>query len=214
MKEIGLRLKKYLRDNSITMTELSEMTGIPYNSITRMINGESGMNSETLNKILDTLPTLNAEWLISGKGNYANVNKTLDKKSAIKNADVGSIGSRLKKVLEFKGMSYTEFAIKSEIHYNSVTRMMNSDMAMNSKTLSKVLSIFPDLNTRYLITGEGEMFKNENENEKINFVSEESDGYSKNDDALLDAKLKAILTNPVMLDIIKEALKKYDESDI
>ncbi len=212
MKAIGLRLKKYLSINGISILELAEMAEIPYNSLTRALNEERGMSSITINKILDALPGLNAEWLISGNGNYANVNKTLDQKSALKNADVGSIGSRLKKVLEFKGMSYTEFALKSEIHYNSVTRMLNSDMAMNSKTLSKIFSIFPDLNTRYLITGEGEMFKNESEN--IEEVAEEKQEYIKNDDALLDAKLKAILTNPVMLDIIKEALKKYDESEI
>nr|WP_297306366.1 helix-turn-helix transcriptional regulator [uncultured Flavobacterium sp.] len=211
MNEIGARLKYYLRQVNMSIKELSDNTGIPYNTVTRMVKGDIGMSSETLNKIFETFPTLNAEWLISGIGDIENL-KNISKKTDENIRETLSIGSRLKKVLEARDVSYTEFALKSEIHYNSVTRMLTNDMAMNSKTLSKVFSIFPDLNPRYLITGEGEMFKNESEN--IEEVAEEKQEYIKNDDALLDAKLKAILTNPVMLDIIKEALKKYDESEI
>lgn len=211
MNEIGARLKYYLRQVNMSIKELSDNTGIPYNTVTRMVKGDIGMSSETLNKIFETFPTLNAEWLISGIGDIENL-KYISKKTDENIGETLSIGSRLKKVLEARGVSYTEFALKSEIHYNSVTRMLTNDMAMNSKTLSKVFSIFPDLNPRYLITGEGEMFKNESEN--IDEVAEETQEYIKNNDTLLEAKLKAILTNPVMLDIIKEALKKYDESKI
>lgn len=211
MNEIGARLKYYLRQVNMSIKELSDKTGIPYNTVTRMVKGDIGMSSETLNKIFETFPTLNAEWLISGIGDIENL-KYISKKTDENIGETLSIGSRLKKVLEARGVSYTEFALKSEIHYNSVTRMLTNDMAMNSKTLSKVFSIFPDLNPRYLITGEGEMFKNESEN--IDEVAEETQEYIKNNDTLLEAKLKAILTNPVMLDIIKEALKKYDESKI
>lgn len=212
MKAIGLRLKKYLSKNGISIMELSEMSDIPYNSLTRALNEERGMSSETLNKILDSFPTLNAEWLISGIGDLEKPSKKNESQDQINKHDTSSIGNRLKKVLEIKGVSYSDFSTKAEIHYNSVTRMMNSDRAMNSKTLSKIFSIFPDLNPRYLITGEGEMFKNETNVDNVVFEAEEN--YSKNDDQLLEAKLKAILTNPVMLDIIKEALKKYDESKI
>lgn len=191
----------------MSVKELSDITGIPYNTIARMIKGDMGMSSATLNKVLDTFPTLNAEWLISGKGERIKVTKT-----SIAVSEEESITSRIKKVLEIKKMSYSDFSVKSEIHYNSVTRMLSGDNAINSKTLSKVFSIFPDVNPRWLITGVGEMFLSETKNSEV--VNEPNEDYSLTEDKLLEAKLKAILTNPVMIDIIKEALKKYDESKI
>ncbi|WP_353158399.1 helix-turn-helix transcriptional regulator [Myroides odoratus] len=68
-----------------------------------------------------------------------------------------TIGSRLRKYLEFKGVSRKDFASDIEIIYSSLNRILNSDRAMNSDTLSKVLEYFPDLNARWFLTGKGPM---------------------------------------------------------
>lgn len=68
-----------------------------------------------------------------------------------------SIGSRLRKYLEFKGVSRKEFATDIDIIYSSLNRILNSDRAMNSETLGKVLDYFPDLNARWFLTGKGPM---------------------------------------------------------
>lgn len=121
-----------------------------------------------------------------------------------------SIGLRLKKVLEKKQMSYSEFANAADIHYNSVTRMLNGETSMNSKTLHKVFMVFPDLNARWFITGEGSMMSTENE--EVNHVNESETLYQ-GSNISLDTKIKAIVTNDFMINIIKEALKKYDQEN-
>nr|WP_286429028.1 hypothetical protein [Myroides marinus] len=41
--------------------------------------------------------------------------------------------------------------------YNSLSRIINGSAAMNSDTLDKIFTFFPDLNTRWFITGKGPM---------------------------------------------------------
>ena len=73
METIGKRLKYFLSQEGVTVSEFSVKTGIPEPSIYRIINSESsGLNSTTIIKILEIYPNLDVNWLITGIGTYKN----------------------------------------------------------------------------------------------------------------------------------------------
>ncbi|MDM1441883.1 helix-turn-helix transcriptional regulator [Myroides odoratimimus] len=68
-----------------------------------------------------------------------------------------SVGSRLRIYLEYKNVSRNIFSEIIEIKYSSLSRIINGNGAMNSDTLEKIFTYFPELNTRWFITGKGPM---------------------------------------------------------
>ncbi|MDM1502295.1 hypothetical protein HX071_08760 [Myroides marinus] len=68
-----------------------------------------------------------------------------------------TIGLRLKKYLEYKEVPRNVFCDTIGMKYNSLSRIINGSAAMNSDTLDKIFTFFPDLNTRWFITGKGPM---------------------------------------------------------
>lgn len=72
METIGKRLKYFLKEKKVSVSEMSDMTGIPQPSIYRIFNSDSGLNSTTLTSIIENFPNLNITWLITGKGRMLN----------------------------------------------------------------------------------------------------------------------------------------------
>lgn len=68
-----------------------------------------------------------------------------------------TIGLRLKKYFEFKDEKRKQFCETVDIPYSSLTQILNGGRNMSSEILDKVLTYFPDLNARWLITGKGPM---------------------------------------------------------
>lgn len=65
------------------------------------------------------------------------------------------VGDRLKEYLELQKVSRKDFAEAIGVNYNSLSRMLTEGRAMQTDTLEKVLKVLPNLNARWLITGEG-----------------------------------------------------------
>lgn len=76
------------------------------------------------------------------------------------------IGNRLKKYLEVKGISQADFARKTGLTQGHVSDIINNIKKHPSAgTLAKI-DKNTDLNIRWLLTGEGEMFTNEKSTER------------------------------------------------
>ncbi len=65
------------------------------------------------------------------------------------------VGDRLKEYLELQKVSRKDFAEAIGVNYNSLSRMLTEGRSMQTDTIEKVLQYFPNLNARWLITGEG-----------------------------------------------------------
>lgn len=139
-----------------------------------------------------------------------------------------SIGFRLKKYLEFKGVSRKDFASDIDIIYSSLNRILNSDRAMNSDTLSKVLDYFPDLNSRWLLTGKGPMdyggesyyidHELENSLESKRTIKDECTNYdAKSTEKSIDEILMTFIdkedVRAKFINILKSELDKKPEND-
>lgn len=63
--------------------------------------------------------------------------------------------SRLKQYMVDKNVSRKELADAIGMTYNGFNRTLAENRSLNSDYLDKLLKLFPDLDARWLITGEG-----------------------------------------------------------
>ena len=61
------RLKKVI-DEEGSQKQFCEKTGIKQTAVSRIINSDSGLRSQTLEQIAKAFPTLNLRWLLLGDG--------------------------------------------------------------------------------------------------------------------------------------------------
>ncbi|NOQ25842.1 MAG: helix-turn-helix domain-containing protein [Bacteroidales bacterium] len=66
MKE---RIIKFLSINNLTSTKFADMVGVQRSSISHILSGRNKPSFDFIEKMLIAYPDLNAQWLITGKGN-------------------------------------------------------------------------------------------------------------------------------------------------
>ena len=66
MKE---RLLKFLNSEQLSSARFAEIIGVQPSSVSHILSGRNNPGFEFIQKILSSYPSLNAEWLILGKGN-------------------------------------------------------------------------------------------------------------------------------------------------
>ena len=84
------------------------------------------------------------------------------------------IKERILYVSELKGFGREEFCEKIDMTYGNFKGKLK-EKPINSNALEKILSIIPDLNPYWLLTGEGAVFINENkyaQNDQLAHVNE------------------------------------------
>ncbi|MFO7656476.1 MAG: helix-turn-helix transcriptional regulator [Bacteroidales bacterium] len=78
MKE---RLIEFLNNQGITATVFADRIGVQRSSISHILSGRNNPSYDFIAKILEKYPLLNANWLITGKGDmYMDKNIQSDKK--------------------------------------------------------------------------------------------------------------------------------------
>lgn len=83
---------------------------------------------------------------------------------------ISPIKKRILQFIEYKGIAKTEFCEKTSISYaNMKGKSLISEIG--GSQLGENLSIYPDLSADWLLTGEGEMLKEEGK-EEVKFVSD------------------------------------------
>jgi transcriptional regulator with XRE-family HTH domain len=65
---------------------------------------------------------------------------------------------RIKKLIECKNIQPGEFAIILGIQRSNISHILNGRNKPGASLIEKILNLFPELNARWLLTGEGTMF--------------------------------------------------------
>ena len=73
---------------------------------------------------------------------------------------VGRMNNRLRKFLDFQGISVRQFEAMIGSSDGKIAKFMATNSSLKSDTLSKIMEVFPQLSIEWLITGEGDMLKN------------------------------------------------------
>ena len=89
---------------------------------------------------------------------------------------MSKIKSRILQLIEVKGISTREFCRQIDVSHT----YLNGDSEIGSDKMETILSIFPELSIEWLVTGTGQMFKNNNA------AAEKNDKNSERIDKLLD----------------------------
>ena len=64
---------------------------------------------------------------------------------------------RIKKYMEYKNISAGELATQLEVQRSNISHVLNGRNMPGAAFIEKLLLCFPDLNARWLLTGNGEM---------------------------------------------------------
>ena len=62
------RLKQFLEMESLSPARFCEMMGIQRSGLSHLLSGRNNPSFEFIQKMLSTFPTINADWLLLGKG--------------------------------------------------------------------------------------------------------------------------------------------------
>jgi len=76
------------------------------------------------------------------------------------------IGERLKKARMALGLNQVEFSKKIDLRPNYISKYEREESQMKIETLEKISKVF-QINMNWLLTGNGEIFLSQNENNKI-----------------------------------------------
>lgn len=64
---------------------------------------------------------------------------------------------RIKMYMEYKGISAGELALKLEVQRSNISHILNGRNKPGASFIEKMLLVYPDINARWLLTGDGEM---------------------------------------------------------
>ncbi|MBU8918464.1 helix-turn-helix domain-containing protein [Neobacillus sp. 114] len=104
--KLGLLLKKLLKERSLSMRKLSELTGIDTATISRIINGKRKAQPEHLQKFADYLGVPISELFIAA--GFA-----VEEKKEIQQSDITMSVESIQKLLEASNLIDSEFSIAS-----------------------------------------------------------------------------------------------------
>lgn len=66
--EQGVRLKNLIKALNLKQESFAKSLGMTQPNISRMVNGETKISVEVLNRIIDTYKNVNLHWLLTGEG--------------------------------------------------------------------------------------------------------------------------------------------------
>lgn len=87
------RLQYYMREKGINNNQMTVSAGLSVGLIGRAIKTKSGLNSDSIEKILYSYPDLNPNWLLTGRGNMLidlnddNKNREVNREVSLKSGD-------------------------------------------------------------------------------------------------------------------------------
>ena len=68
---------------------------------------------------------------------------------------------RIQKYMDFKNINAGELSVKLEVQRSNISHILNGRNKPSAAFIEKMLNVFPDLNARWLLTGEGNMTNTE-----------------------------------------------------
>lgn len=85
-----------------------------------------------------------------------------------KHEKMGEIQKRLRQIAVFVGLKDCDFARKIGVKQSTFSSFINSDCDIKVSILCRVLTTFPTINAEWLLTGDGNMMKENRSNSNSN----------------------------------------------
>lgn len=154
---IKKNLEKYLTYKNLSNQEFERSIGVSNGYIAKL---KGNMGEDILNRMLQKYPDLNCKWLQYGEGEMFNsqillpaVTTTMQNGDNLNDVNKTIILEELRKYKRFK--TQTEFADFLGITPQSISKWYKR----NTYNINVLTNRFPEVNTEWLLTGNGEMLK-------------------------------------------------------
>lgn len=85
-----------------------------------------------------------------------------------------TINERIGFILKEKNLTANEFAAKLEVRSSNISHIITGRNKPSFDFLEKLISVFPELNTLWLIKGEGDIYISDNKEEETENVEEDT----------------------------------------
>lgn len=138
------RLQQFLNAEQLSPARLSDIIGIQRSGMSHILSGRNKPSFDFIQKLLLKFPTLNSEWLITGKG------KMYKESLAINNPTYqNSVLSVVEKIVEThpepKEIQQDRVLFKNpELSENSINGSGKEDVRNNSRQIVKMILIYSD----------------------------------------------------------------------
>ncbi len=124
------------------------------------------------------------------------------------------VSERIKMIIDYYGENKNTFSKKIGLSNNvTIGRIINENRKPSYEILSKIATNYPEINTKWLLVGEGEMINNENPTSKqdLSTVSLLEILVDKNEELLRDESFKSYIKmnmEYLMIDEVREKKKQ------
>ena len=138
------RLMQIIAALNVSVTDFETRCGLIDGYVDSIKNR---INAKGLTQILMTYPNINKDWLLLGRGEMFRDVQIIE-------PPLNTIKERLVAYIRSKGISQRKFEISAGLSNGVVNNMKDN---ISGASIKKITAAFPDLNSTWLLTGEGEM---------------------------------------------------------
>ena len=142
------RFDLYMKAKGLNDNKVTNMLGLTVGVIGKSRKAGRDLSPRVVKKILQYFPDINHAWLIAGEG-----------KMLIESEQNPGVKERLIQFIEYKHLSKNRFETTCELSPRYVSNISRS---IGQEVIKKISLNFPELNTGWLLTGEGSMLKEQN----------------------------------------------------
>lgn len=142
------RIQEFINKNGLTPTKLADYIGVQRSTVSHLLSGRNKPSFDFISKMLIAYPSLNPDWLITGRGYSMRVNDSNDTEkisnpSLFPEFETENINSQPNDNKTGTHYSEPEKADNKDImQYSQPT--MHSDNNANGKTIERTLIFYTD----------------------------------------------------------------------
>ena len=156
---IKKRILQFLDYKGLSKYEFYKITGVSNG----VLSQKGGMSESNTMKFLSQFPDVNLNWLLTGKGEMI---KTNDESENLHEKKISTIKERILYVAEYKGITKESFFDNMGMTYGSFKGKQKKS-SLNSDAIDRFLFIHSDIDANWLLTGKGQMIKNNKKSENL-----------------------------------------------
>ncbi len=135
------RILKFIDSEKLTAAEFADKIGVQRSNVSHVLNGRNNPGFGFIQKVLESFPSINSRWLITGEGDMY-----LNKKGGADSLQPSLFSTVVKEELEAKPTvskesSFDTKPLINNFSNNSITEVISSN---SSKKISKVLIFYSD----------------------------------------------------------------------
>lgn len=149
MREIFTRFDKYMTLKGLNDNQVTMQCDLAVGLLSQARKGKSDLGKKSIDKILNRYQDINRVWLLTGEGQMLNTIQDMDISDMER-----TVKERLTLFIKNKGLSQSAFERMCGLSNGYVN---NISKGLGATKLAEISLCYPELNQRWLLTGEGQM---------------------------------------------------------